>query len=240
MVSGPVRFTAERGLKMRNAFFAFGLFWVLFQWCPGWGSDDLSRILKGIQEKYGDAPGLTVPYSREVITRSMSMLGNQVKGDLAAGTIYFKPPYFLRLEQKSPEVELIVANEDKLWWYIPKEKRVYEYPPKAFGKELRLLSDIFRGLTDVYERFHVNMTGLTKQGQYEIELRPNPPWQEIDRITLLVTAGYDIREVNIHNQFGSITRFRLEGVTVKERFDKDFFQFVVPEGVERVKEGEAR
>jgi hypothetical protein len=42
--------------------------------------------------------------------------------------------------------------------------------------------------------------------------------------------------VSIHYQLGSITRFELEDMIVKEKFDKNFFQFIFPEGVEVVDE----
>ena len=134
--------------------------------------ESLTTILEGIQKTYGHLPGLSVPYQREVITRSMSMLGGEAKGDIASGTIYFKHPHFLRLEQKAPKPETIVANQDTLWWYVPDQKTAYRYPANEFGKELRLLSDIFRGLAQVENNFQVVLQGRTPSGQYEIELIP--------------------------------------------------------------------
>ena len=200
------------------------------------GKDDLSTVLEGIKGKYGNLPGLSIAYTREVITRSMSMLGNQVKGDLATGQMSFKPPYFLKMEQKTPNIEILTANEETLWWYIPDKKRAYKYPSQEFGKELRLLSDIFRGLSQVTKNFQIMMSDQTEQGKYQIELIPDPPWEEIDRIVLTVTHAYDIRVVDIHNQLGTITRFTFEGLTVKDNFEKGFFEFILPEGVELVEE----
>ncbi|MBW1705304.1 MAG: outer membrane lipoprotein carrier protein LolA [Deltaproteobacteria bacterium] len=222
---------------MIRAFVLSSLMLSLFCVSPVLGSDNLSGILEGIRNKHNHLPGLTVNYTREVITRSMSMLGNQVKGDIATGRIYFRPPYFLRLEQETPQAETIIANGETLWWYIPEKKRAHQYPFLEFGKELKLLSDIFRGLVRVEENFQIAMLMQEEQGAYGIELRPDPPWQEIDRIILTVTVGYDIRQVDIHNQLGSITRFKLEGLTAKEKFDENFFHFTFPEGVKLVKEG---
>jgi outer membrane lipoprotein carrier protein len=220
---------------------AFAIFYFViffFQNSPVSGSDNLSGVLEGIRNKHNHLPGLTVKYTREVITRSMSMLGNQVRGDMAAGRIYFRPPYFLRLEQKTPQAETIIADGETLWWYIPEKKQAHQYPFLKFGKELKLLSDIFRGLVRVEENFQVAMLMQEGQGEYKIELRPDPPWQEIDRIVLTVTEGYDIDQVDIHNQLGSITRFRLEGLAERGQFDKEFFHFTAPEGVKLVKEND--
>ncbi|MBW1733759.1 MAG: outer membrane lipoprotein carrier protein LolA [Deltaproteobacteria bacterium] len=205
---------------------------MLLLFSPAAGAnEDLGSILEGIRNRYGPLSGLSVPYTREVITRSMSMLGEQARGDMASGTIYFRHPSSLRLEQKKPKVEIIIANKDTLWWYIPEKKRAYRYEAREFGRELRLLSNIFRGLSRVEESFQVLLQGRNKSGKYEMELIPDPPWQEINRITLTVTEGHEIRTVRIHNQMGSITLFRLGPFTEKKEFEKGFFRFTPPEGV---------
>ena len=198
--------------------------------------ESLVNILEGIKKNYGRLSGLSVSYSREVITRSMSMLGEQAMGDMASGTIYFKHPYLLRLEQEKPKAETIIANNDTLWWYIPDKKCAYRYPAKNFGKELQLLSDIFRGLSQVENSFQVLLQDQNKSGKYKLELIPDPPWQEINKINLAVTKKYEIQTVRIHNQLGSITVFKLGGLTEKEGFEKGFFQFIVPEGVRLIVE----
>jgi outer membrane lipoprotein-sorting protein len=209
---------------------------LLIQGGTAFCNDNLTDILEGIRGKYGNLPGLSIAYTREVITRSMSMLGNRVKGDLATGRMFFKPPYFLRLEQETPSPETLIANEDTLWWYIPDKKQAHKYSSQEFGKELRLLSDIFRGLTKVTKNFQIVMNDQTEQGNYQIELIPDPPWQEIDRIILTVNHSYEIKVVNIHNQLGTITRFTLDDLTIKETFEKGFFEFIVPEGAQLVEE----
>jgi outer membrane lipoprotein-sorting protein len=204
---------------------------------PALGSDKLSGIIEGIHEKYRNLPGLGVGYTREVITRSMSMLGAQARGDLATGHIYFKPPHFLRLEQETPKPETILTNGETLWWYIPDKKSAYKYPSEKFGKELDLLSDIFRGFTQLEKRFKVGIVDQNDEGEYLIQLKPDPPWQDIDRLNITVTPAYDIRVLDICNQLGSITRFILKNLVEKEAFEEDFFRFVIPEGVRLIEEG---
>ena len=131
---------------------------------PVSAEDALSNILQGIKEHYGQTSGLSVPYTRDVMTRSMSMLGAQSKGDLASGIIHFKAPHFLRLDQEMPASEIIIANDNILWWYIPDKKEAHRYRAKDFGKELRLLSDIFRGLAEVKIVFRCNYKNLMGMG----------------------------------------------------------------------------
>ncbi|MBU0988850.1 MAG: outer membrane lipoprotein carrier protein LolA, partial [Proteobacteria bacterium] len=150
---------------------------------------------------------------------------------------FFKHPYFLRLEQEKPKAETIIANNDILWWYIPDKKCAYQYPSKDFGKELRLLSDIFRGLSRVENSFQVVLQGRNTSGEHEMDLIPDPPWEEIDRIALTITGQYEIRSVQIYNRLGSITIFNLGGLTEKKDFEEGFFRFVAPKGVRLMIEG---
>jgi outer membrane lipoprotein carrier protein len=210
---------------------------VMLAHLPVFAEDTLSNILQGIKGHYGHTSGLSVPYTRDVMTRSMSMLGAQTKGDLASGIIHFKSPHFLRLDQEKPAPEIIIANDNILWWYIPDKKEAHRYRAKDFGRELRLLSNIFRGLGEVEESFKVQLQEKDEKGDYKIVLVPDPPWQEIDRIALTVSPEYEIRSVRIFNALGSVTRFNLGDFTIGKTFEKGFFEFVAPPGVNVVVEG---
>ena len=210
---------------------------IMLTYPPVFAEGTLSSILQGIKNRYGTSSGLSVPYTRDVITRSMSMLGAQTKGDLASGIIHFKSPHFLRLDQEMPASEIIIANDDILWWYIPDKKEAHRYRAKDFGRELRLLSNIFRGLAEVKDSFKVQLQEKDEKEDYKIVLVPDPPWQEIDRIILTVSPEYEIRSVRIFNALGSVTRFNLGDFELEKTFEKGFFNFVAPPGVNVVVEG---
>ncbi|MBW2709538.1 MAG: outer membrane lipoprotein carrier protein LolA [Deltaproteobacteria bacterium] len=204
---------------------------------PVSAEDTLSNILQGIKGHYGHTSGLSVPYTRDVMTRSMSMLGAQTEGDLASGIIHFKSPHFLRLDQEKPTPEIIIANDNILWWYIPAKKAAHRYRAEDFGRELRLLSDIFCGLAAVKDSFQVQLLEPDGNKDYQLTLVPDPPWQEIDRIILTVSPEYEIRSVRIFNALGSVTRFNLGNFTLGKTFKKGFFQFTAPPGVNVIVEG---
>ena len=198
---------------------------------------DLARVIEGIRATYGDLSGLSLQYQREVITRSMTLLGKKARGDLASGHIYFKPPHFLKLQQEKPQPEIIITDGTFLWWYIPPQNKAYQYSAREFGRELHLLTDIFRGMEKVEDNFQVLLHGTDEHRNHTMELIPDPPWQEVDRIDLTVTPEYEIREIRIHNLMGTITVFELEGLTEKGEFPEGFFRLDLPEEVELIREG---
>jgi len=223
---------------MLRLFFIIILLFPLSRPNPVYADQKLSEILDGIRKRYGHLPGLTIPYKREIITKSMAMLGEKMSTDLAAGMIHFRPPYSLRIQQETPRTEDVITDGSTLWWYIPQKKQVYQYPAKKSAQELRLLSDIFQGLRKVEESFIVVMTGLENEKEYQLQLNPDPPWSQIELIHLSVEkSDFQIRVVEIYNYLGSITRFILGDLSVQEQFEEGFFRFVVPDGVKVMEEG---
>lgn len=225
---------------MKKAFSAFFLCIVLSGLHPFHvrGDDSLPEILEGMLERYGNLPAFTVDYQREIITRSMAVLGDEMKGDLASGKIHFKPPHYLRIEQEEPRPETVTTDGHTIWWYIPEKETVYRYPFDSLGKELMLLGDIFRGLSRVSDSFDVIQSDLGDPSAYHLNLVPNPPWEEIKSIDLVISRDdYNIREIEIQNVLGNITRFILGVLMVREDLDSDFFTFEVPEGVRVIEEG---
>lgn len=214
------------------------LFLLMFVGGPSADAQELSGILEGIQKRYGKIPGLTLNYSREVITKSMAMMGGKVRGDMATGRIHLRPPYFLRLEQDTPKQETLVTNGETLWWHVPHEKAVHEYPARKFGRELRLLSDIFRGLSQVEESFQVLLDGQDQEGNHQIRLIPTTMWQEVESVEITVAKDYEIRTVEIFNPLGTRTRFVLTEPCIQEAFPKDFFEFSIPDGTKVIREQE--
>jgi len=103
--------------------------------------------LKDVQKRYSDVPGLIIPYEREVISKTMNMLGTGMREEIATGKFFLKPPFFFRIEQETPEHELIISNGKEVWWYIPLKKTAYKYKAEMFSRELNILKDIFTRMT---------------------------------------------------------------------------------------------
>jgi len=191
--------------------------------------DKLSTVIGGIRGRYGNAKGLTAEYSREAISKTMAMLEVAERHDLAKGRLYFSPPHFLRLEQASPQEELLLTDEETLWWYLPLKKEAYKYPAEKFGQELRLLSNILQGLKDTEDSFHITLKAMPETNTYHLILKPEPPWQDIDHLEVIILKGdFALKQVDIYNNIGGLTRFLLRGWEVKDRFSPGFFSFSPP------------
>ena len=194
--------------------------------------DRLSTVIGGIGGRYGNAKGLSAEYTREAISKTMARLGVADRHDLAKGRLYFKPPHFLRLEQASPQEELLLTDGQILWWYVPLKKEVYKYPAEKFGQELRLLSDVLKGLKNAEDRFQITLKAISEIDTYHLILKPEPPWQEIDHLEVIIREGdFAIEQIDIYNNIGGLTRFLLTDWEEKDRFSPGFFSFSPPPGI---------
>lgn len=199
--------------------------------------EPLYAILQGIRKHYGSLPGLSLTYERGIITKSMAMLGNQVKSDFATGRIYFKAPHLLRIQQETPTTESVITDGDTLWWYQPNKKEVYRYKSSKLGHELRLMGDIFQGLRGVEESFMVVLASQEQDEKYRLELSPKPAWPDVSHILITVARGnYHISVLEIYNYIGGITRFTLGEPVLQKTFERGFFEFTAPEGVKLIEE----
>jgi outer membrane lipoprotein-sorting protein len=205
---------------------------------PAAADESLYAILQGVRKHYGSLPGLSLTYERGIITKTMAMMGDQMKSDFATGRISFKPPHFLRIEQETPAPESVISDGNTLWWYIPKKNEVWRYKSSQLGKELRLLGDVFQGLRGVEERFMVVLADQEDKDRYRLELTPKPPWPDVSQILLtILREDYRITVLEIHNYIGGLTRFTLGPPEARKDFERGFFEFEPPQGA-KVIEGE--
>jgi outer membrane lipoprotein carrier protein len=194
--------------------------------------DQATAIIDGIRTRYGSAQGLSALYTREAISKTMATLGITERRDVAEGRLYFKPPSLLRLEQTSPQEELLITDGQTLWWYIPGKQEAYKYPADAFGKELQLVGDVLQGLKDARNNFTISYADGPEAATCQLLLRPDPPWEDIDHLELIIGKDdFVIEQLDIVNTIGGLTRFMLSDLWEDVSLQEGLFAFSPPLGV---------
>ncbi len=210
---------------------------VLFSFTlpPTWAGDTVDQILNGIQERYKPPGGLVLTYRREVKTKTMSMLGSRVKGDLASGKIFVLPPALLRVEQDKPRKETLLTDGESLWWIIPEEKIVHQYSSDQFGQELRIIADLWQAPSRLKKRFHITALKDEKKNVFILKMVPSPPWEQVDRILVHVSADFALNVLEMVSPLGTTTTFYFDAIEPAQLTSKSF-RFVVPDGFKVVHE----
>jgi outer membrane lipoprotein-sorting protein len=199
--------------------------------------DEVSRIIDGMRSRYGNAAGITADYTREAISKTMVLLGTADRHDIAQGRLYFRPPYSLRLEQTSPQEELLVTDGQSLWWHVPHKNEAYRYPALEFGRELRLLSDILTGLRDAGANFEIALDSHSDTNVLSLILKPDPPWSDIEHLEVMILKNdYTINQVEIYNMVGGLTRFVFSGLKETDRLEETLFSFSPPHGTKIIEQ----
>ena len=196
----------------------------------------VSQILEKVVENHKRfITGMTVPYQREILTKSMAILEDDVGFDKASGVFFFKGPDFLKVQQDIPRKEFVISNGKMIWWYIPDEKTAYRYD--NMNKEISILSMIFMGLKNPEDTFDITLSKSEDAKEEILTLSPNESLEEIDYINVTVSEkDYSITRIEIVDIAGTLTRFKLGIFEQKNDMADSFFDFEVPEGVKVIEE----
>ena len=187
------------------------------------------ELIKKISEYNRTFSAFSSRYTRDIITKSMSLLGRTSSEDKSEGTIYFKSPYYLKVMQESPGEELLIASDNEVVWYIAEKNEAHLYSKDKFGKEFGLLMSLFAGVEEAFDKFIINIIE-PRDGKSVLELIPDPPWQEVSKVEIYISDDRKISSIRIYNHLDTLTYFDLEEFTPEVSLNDNFFSFIPPPG----------
>ncbi len=152
--------------------------------------------------------------------------------DSASGKLYVQYPGKMRWEYLKPEPQLIVTDGEQLWMYRPEDNQVLLGQASTFfseGKGAGFLSDIHLLRKD----FDIVLEDIRFGDYYNLKLVPLEKNWDIAYVHLLVSrTTFRIAQVFTYNAYDDVTRIELVDPQFNELFDKDFFTFEIPKGVD--------
>jgi len=153
------------------------------------------------------------------------------KQDESKGTFVLQRPGKFFWKTETPAPQLLISNQKTIWLYDPDLQTVNERP---FSDDLKktpvlLLSEdvdklrknftISRSVADKAEKFSI--TPKVTEGLF----------QELS----LVFVDNQLTEFSIRDSLGQLTHFALTNVKRNQAIDENLFNFVVPAGVDLIK-----
>ena len=193
----------------------------------------LEQVIKGIRQRYVKEEGFRVEYVSEILTPSMGLLKLR-EGEKAGGTIYFKPPCLLRLEQRFPTHEYIISGSKYIWWFLPDKKLAYRYKKERFSEEFNILIDILAGFREMGFNMDIVSESANKI-QLLIKGFKSPSHLESIRVSI-EKGRWTIKVIEIYDISGQKTTFYLEDIQRDITIKDDLFNFKVPIGVQVMEE----
>lgn len=162
------------------------------------------------------------------------------KSITATGLIQFKKPNLIRWEYYTPDPQLIIVGEKKIWIYDSLlnsvniqnrdeilQKNVFDYLSQKQGlqKNFTLVTD-----TKYSQELKKN------NSQIKIYLKPNTNNLEIQELHLLANKNSYLLEGFLILDFNSqINKFYLKDININVEFRQNSFEFIPKKGMEIIK-----
>ena len=190
---------------------------------PIFGADpNLSRTLKGIEERYKRAKTLQV-----VFEETYTVNGKPRKAE--SGDLFLRKPGRMRWDYKAPAGKLFLSDGKDVYLYTPSDNSAEKMKLKE-SDDMRAPLAFLLGKLEFEKEFQNFQTTQSGDGSLKITATPKSdrvPYREVD---FFVTPEYKIRKLNITGQDSSVLTFVLSNEQVNPSLDDQIFRFNLPAG----------
>jgi outer membrane lipoprotein carrier protein len=156
---------------------------------------------------------------------------------MGEGEVWILKPGMMRWHYTKPEPQLIIANGETLWMYLPEERQVIRDEVRtSLGARTPAL--FLAGQARLTELFSV--TGTVAQGPGEagllgLQLTPKEGTLPYTRVELgIAPSSYHVVRVTLLDPVGGMTTMWFSDLDTWSAIDPSLFQFQVPSGVDVV------
>lgn len=196
--------------------------WVCLLAVPLAAADsDLTRLLKGIEQRYNRTKTLKV-----LFTETYSVQGRPRKSE--SGELTLRKPGRMRWDYSSPSGKLFLSDGKDVYLYTPDNNRVEKMKLKQ-SEDMRAPLAFLLGKLDFSKEFR------------DFEMKPEGPDTRVTalaktdrlpyaKIDMLVAADYAIRKLIIIDQDQSVLTFIFDQERLNPPVDDALFRFHMPAG----------
>ena len=188
---------------------------------------NVDELIAAVEARYGDVQALQADYQQ----KTTSMAGEVT----TQGKVTLARPRLMKWDSTGgPSGSLFVTNGEKMWIYVPDDKKVMVYNDLSqSGGGLPI--DLLGSIEKLDEHFDVQI--LASEGDsYTVKAVPKgelaSQYKEF-RIVFGKTE-YPLQKVTMLDHFGSTTELTFTGLTLNPAVDAMAFTFEPPAGVEVV------
>ncbi len=151
------------------------------------------------------------------------------------GVLYLKRPNFMRWDYTYPEVQSIISNGEKIWYYYPSENQVNVGKlSKKSPNEINLIFMILKGVKKIEDEFNYSLIeGNDNKNFYYLQLIPKNPTTLIEKIILTIKKNtFEITQSHVFYTNGDIVKLIIKNPQKNVKIKDSFFNFTPPPGVE--------
>jgi outer membrane lipoprotein carrier protein len=180
---------------------------------------DVTKTLKGIEDRYNNSKTLRVNFTEQLTGRG----GRHVP---QAGTLYLRKPRQMRWEYTSPRGNLFLSDGKFTYDYNAGKNSVEQQTLKE-GDDMRGPLAFLLGKLDFNRDFGEFRTGSADGA---ITAVPKSDKLEYSEVTLVPGPEFRIMKLSIKGQDGSTMQYVFDGETLNPPLADSLFRFVKPPG----------
>lgn len=199
----------------------FGVWLCLLAAATASGGTELPQVLQGVENRYNHAQTLQVGFRQ---TYAVPRRGPRVE----TGELFLRKPGHMRWQYSDPAGKLFVSDGKNLYLYTPADNRV-ERSKFRDSEDMRAPLAFLLGKLNFQKDF-TNLL-LRKDGA-QIVLTAEPRSERLPyvQIEFTIAPDFQIQEVQITGQDGSIMEFQFENERLNPHLADKLFEFQPPKG----------
>src|ERR1051326_7483543 len=189
--------------------------------------DSLTRILKGVQDRYNSAKTLQVSFNE-----TYTVQGRPRQSE--SGTLTLRKPGRMRWDYTTPAGKLFVSDGKNVWLYTPDSKRVEKMKLKE-SEDMRAPLAFLLGKLDFQKEFRDFQIKPEGSG-YLITAKAKSDKLPYEDIRMTAAPDFTITNLVITGQDQSVLVFGFSGEKLNPDINDSTFKFVMPPGATLVTE----
>ncbi len=183
--------------------------------------EGLSRVLKGIQDRYNHAKTLQVNFNETYTAQGRSRQSE-------SGLLILRKPGRMRWEYSAPPGKLFISDGKEVYLYTPEAKRVEKMKLKE-SEDMRAPLAFLLGKLDFEKEFRDFDMNL-EASNFVITAKAKSDKLPYESIRLTVTPGFEIKSLLITGQDKSLLAFNFSNEKLNPAVNDRAFTFQMPPG----------
>jgi outer membrane lipoprotein carrier protein len=196
--------------------------WVSLAALPVLAADDnLTRVLKGVQDRYNSVKTLQVSFNE-----TYTVQGRPRQSE--SGTLTLRKPGRMRWDYTTPAGKLFVSDGKNVWLYTPDAKRVEKMKLKE-SEDMRAPLAFLLGKLDFQKEFRDFQMKADGSG-YVVTAKAKSDKLPYEDIKMTAAQDFTITNLVITSQDQSVLAFSFSSEKVNPEVNDGAFKFLMPAG----------
>ncbi|MEZ5318432.1 MAG: outer membrane lipoprotein carrier protein LolA [Vicinamibacterales bacterium] len=192
----------------------------------GQGMPSADALAARLQARYQTVRDFTADFTQTYQSGALGLSSPEPE----RGSLKLSKPLRFRMEYKSPEKKIFVADGEKLYSYFPADHLGSEHPIPEPGQASTALLFI-AGRGDITRDFTASMPDAQPPNQWALALRPRTPQADFTALTLFVDRqSLQLRGFGWTDQDGGRSVVTFTGLRENRGIPASDFDFTFPRG----------